>query len=82
MNNSRRVPYRKRGFYAQDTRCLTGIYRRLFNIYSKEFREEAVKLVLDEGLKIPEAAKRLDVPKSTISNWVRASKAGKLGDIG
>ena len=50
--------------------------------YSKEFREEAVKLVLDQELKVPEAARRLDVPKSTISNWVRASKEGKLGDIG
>lgn len=50
--------------------------------YSKEFREEAVKLVLDQGLKVPEAARRLDVPKSTISNWVRASREGKLKDIG
>lgn len=50
--------------------------------YSKEFREEAVKLVIDQELSIPEASRRLDIPKSTISNWVRASKAGKLGSIG
>lgn len=30
---------------------------------------------------MPEASRRL-VPKSTISNWVKASKAGKLGNIG
>jgi transposase len=50
--------------------------------YSKEFREEAVKLVIDQDLSIPEVSRRLDVPKSTISNWVKASKAGKLGNIG
>jgi len=50
--------------------------------YSKEFREEAVKLVIVQDLSVPEASMRLDVPKSTISNWVRASKAGKLGSIG
>ena len=50
--------------------------------YSKEFREEAVKMVLDQGLKVPETAKRLNVPKSTINNWVKASKEGKLEDIG
>jgi len=50
--------------------------------YTKEFREEAVKLVIDQDFSIPEASRRLDVPKSTISNWVRASKAGKLGYIG
>ena len=50
--------------------------------YSKEFREEAVKLVIDLNLSIPEVSRRLDVPKSTISNWVKASKAGRLGNIG
>ena len=49
--------------------------------YSKEFREEAVKLVVVQDLSVPEASMRLDVPKSTINNWVRASKAGKLGSI-
>lgn len=50
--------------------------------YSKEFREEAVKLVVVQDLSVPEASIRLDVPKSTINNWVRASKAGKLSGIG
>ncbi|MBM9605909.1 IS3 family transposase [Desulfopila inferna] len=46
--------------------------------YSKEFREEAVKLVIDQELSIPGASRRLDIPKSTISNWGKAKKAGKL----
>jgi len=50
--------------------------------YTKEFREEAVKLVTEGGLTLPEAGRRLSLPPSTIGNWVRASKAGKLGNIG
>ncbi len=50
--------------------------------YTKEFREEAVKLVTEEKLSWTEAAKRLSLPTSTLANWVKASKAGKLADIG
>jgi len=50
--------------------------------YTKEFREEAVKLVTEQGLSVPESSRRLDIPKSTINNWVRASKTGKLSNIG
>ena len=50
--------------------------------YTKEFREEAVKLVTDEKLSLPEAARRLSLPTSTLANWVKAYKAGKLGDVG
>ena len=49
---------------------------------SKEFREEAVKMVLDQGLKVPDAAGRLNIPKTTINNWIKADKEGRLGDIG
>ncbi len=44
--------------------------------YTKEFRAEAVKLVTEQGLSIPEAARRLDIPKSTISNWVKQVRQG------
>ena len=50
--------------------------------YTKGFREEAVKMVMDGGMSLPEAARRLSLPPSTIGNWVKAHKAGKLGDIG
>ncbi len=50
--------------------------------YTKEFREEAVKLVTEGGQTLPEAGRRLSLPPSTIGNWVRAYKAGKLGSIG
>jgi len=50
--------------------------------YTREFREEAVKLVMEEGLSLPEAARRLSLAPSTLSYWVKAHKAGKLGGIG
>lgn len=50
--------------------------------YTKEFREEAVKMVLDGGISLPEAARRLSLPPSTLGNWVKANRSGKLGDIG
>lgn len=50
--------------------------------YSKEIREEVVKHVIEQGLSVPEVSRRLDVPKSTVSHCVRASKEGSLGSIG
>ena len=50
--------------------------------YTKEFREEAVKLVTEEELSLPEAARRLSLATSTLGNWVKAYKAGKLGEVG
>ena len=50
--------------------------------YTKEFREEAVKLIIEEKLSYPEAGRRLQLAPTTIMNWVKASKAGKLGEIG
>ena len=51
-------------------------------VYTLEFRAEAVELVESEGLSIDQAAKRLSVPKSSLSNWVRAARAGKLAEVG
>ena len=38
--------------------------------YTLELREEAVKLVIDQGFSASEAALRLNIPKSTLTNWV------------
>lgn len=45
--------------------------------YSPEFRAEAVRLVLEQGLGQAEAARRLGIAKGTLSNWVVAAKGGK-----
>jgi transposase len=50
--------------------------------YTKEFREEAVRLITEEKLSFPEAARRLSLAPSTLSYWVKAFRAGKLVDIG
>jgi len=49
--------------------------------YTKELREEAVKMVLEEKLSVPEAARRLSLPLSTLGNWIKAYKEGRLGEI-
>ena len=50
--------------------------------YTKEFREEAVKLITEGGLSIPEAGRRLSLASSTIAYWAKAHKAGKLREVG
>jgi transposase len=51
-------------------------------VYTKEFREEAVKLAQTEGVGVSEAARRLSIPMKSLANWVRAAKAGKLKTVG
>jgi transposase len=41
-----------------------------------------VKLVTEEKLSWSEAGRRLSLAPSTIGNWVKAYKTGKLGEIG
>ena len=53
-----------------------------YSKYTKEFRLEAVRLITEGGLSAGEAAMRLSLPKSTLENWLRAFKAGKLEAIG
>ena len=50
--------------------------------YTKELREEAVKLITEEKLSLPEAARRLSLPPSTLGNGVKQFKAGRLGEVG
>lgn len=50
--------------------------------YTKEFRQEAVKQVVEEGLSVHETAKQLSLAPTTLSNWVKAYKAGKIGEVG
>lgn len=44
------------------------------NRYTPEFRAEAVKLVLEQGMVLQEAAKRLSLPKGTLANWLTAAR--------
>ena len=50
--------------------------------YSREFRLEAVKLVIEGMLSAKEVGRRLNVSDNTINNWVRAYRQGKLAEVG
>ena len=45
--------------------------------YTTEFKEEAVRLVMHEGLSRPEAARRIQISDKTLANWVRLARQGK-----
>lgn len=45
--------------------------------FTTEFKEEAVRLVVREGLSTPEAARRLEISDKTLANWVRLARGGK-----
>lgn len=58
--------------------------------YTKEFRAQAVKLVIEQDLTVPEtvycvnifqAARRLSMSDQTLSNWVFKARHGKLEAI-
>jgi len=51
-------------------------------VYTKEFREEAVRMVLEHNLSIYEVAQNLSIPKSTITYWVREARKGRLSLVG
>jgi transposase len=44
--------------------------------YTEEFKHEAVRL--SESVGVAQAAKRLDIPESSLGNWRKRKAAGKL----
>ncbi|HAK46254.1 MAG TPA: hypothetical protein DCO79_10110, partial [Spirochaeta sp.] len=46
--------------------------------YSKELKQEAVKMVLEQGLTHKEVGRRLSIPSGTIGGWMTAAKAGRI----
>lgn len=42
--------------------------------YTPEFKAEAVKLVLEQGIQQSLAARRLGIPEGTLATWVAAAK--------
>ncbi len=43
-------------------------------VYTAEFQAEAVRVVLEEGLSLAEAARRISVPKGTLTHWVMKAR--------
>ena len=50
-------------------------------VFTHEYRAEAVKLVLAEGLGVTEAARKLGLSVKTFSTWIRDAGAGKLANV-
>jgi transposase len=48
--------------------------------YTLEFKQEAVRLV-ESGQSLAAAARSLGVVEQTLSNWVRAHRAGTLKEV-
>ena len=51
--------------------------RRRRRNYTEEFKEEAVALVLDQGVTIGQVATDLDLTESALRNWVKSAKKRK-----
>ena len=41
--------------------------------YSKELKEEAIKMIIKDGLSHAEVSNRLGIPKGTIGGWIKLS---------
>ncbi len=50
--------------------------------YTKEFRGQAVQLVLEQQVTIPEAARRLSMSGKTLERWVCRARRGQLATLG
>ncbi len=48
------------------------------SVFTEEFKEEAVKMVIEGGLSQPEACRRLSLANSTLARWVRQARNGGL----
>jgi len=50
-------------------------------VFTHEYRAEAVKLVINEGMIVAQAARKLGLSVKTYSRWVRDARAGTLADV-
>ena len=52
--------------------------KRVTRQYEVEFKLYAVRLVEEQGYSVPEAAQRLGIPKSNLTNWHKQYREGRL----
>lgn len=45
--------------------------------YTEDFRQAAVKQVIEGGRSIPQVARSLEIPKGTLGNWVSRTRKGE-----
>jgi transposase len=49
--------------------------------FTHEYRAEAVKLVLEQGMQLTAAAQKLGLSVQTYANWVSKAREGKLAAV-
>ena len=54
--------------------------KRTYKQYTKEFKEEAVALVRDQGYSVPEAAKSLGINANLLYKWKEKIEAQSEGE--
>jgi transposase len=50
-------------------------------MFTQAYREQAVKLVVEQGKGVTQAASELGVNVKTYANWVKLARLGKLGTV-
>ena len=55
--------------------------KRSYKTYPKEFKEEAVNLVIEQGYSVPEAAKSLGVGTNLLYRWKQQIEDQQQGKI-
>jgi len=45
-------------------------------VYTSEFRQQAVEMITRDGLSLTEASRRLSISPKTLTNWVKRVKRG------
>ena len=55
--------------------------KRTYKQYSKEFKEEAVALVREQGYSVPEAAKSLGIASNMLYRWKERLEAQLEGKV-
>jgi len=59
---------------------MQGMARKKYQKFSPEFREEAVRLVLDGSRPVAQVARELGVNDGTLGNWVNQYRKEHAGD--
>jgi transposase len=55
--------------------------KRSYKTYTKEFKEEAVALVHDQGYSVPEAAKSLGIASNILYRWKQQIEDQQQGKV-
>ena len=55
--------------------------KRTYKQYTKEFKEEAVALVREQGYRVPQAAKSLGIASNMLYRWKEQIEAARRQDL-